>query len=157
MISQNDLKIISHFRNNARKKITEISREMKIPVTTLYDKIRAHEKKGILKKYITLLDFNKLGYYSRAVLAITVGVEKREQLRNYLMQHPRVNSLYRVDAGHDFVFEVIYEDPDKLQEFIDKTELLFTPFQIKTYNILQELRKEEFLSSIPTYEKQEAV
>ena len=105
MISHSDLEVISHLRNNARKKITEISRDMKIPVTTLYDKIRAHEKKGIMKKHITLLDFNKLGYYSRAVLAITVGVEKREQLKKYLMGHPRINSLYRVDAGHDFVFE----------------------------------------------------
>ncbi len=150
MILGNDLEVITHLRKNARKKITQISREMKIPVTTLYDKIRSHEKKGIIHKHITLLNFNKLGYYSRAFLAITVGVEKRERLREYLMKHPRVNSLYRVDAGHDFVFEVIYEDPDKLQQFIDKTELLFTPFLIKTYNILRELRKEEFLSTFPT-------
>jgi DNA-binding Lrp family transcriptional regulator len=149
MLTTSDLTVIIHLRKNARKKITEISREMKIPVTTLYDKIRAQEKKGIFKKHVAVLDFNKLGYYTRAVLAITVGVEKREQLKHYLMHHHNVNFLYRVDAGHDFVFEVIFEDPDKLQQFIDQTELMFAPYQMKTYNILQELKTEDFLSCVP--------
>jgi len=148
MLSYPDLKVISHLRNNSREKITKISRKEKIPVTTLYDKIRAQEKKGIIIKHITLLNFAKLGYHTRAVLAVTVGVEKREQLKTYLMSHPNVNSLYRVDAGNDFIFEVVFEDTSKLQEFIDKTELLFAPFMIKTYNILQELRKEEFLTTL---------
>lgn len=148
MISNKDLKILSHLRQNARKKITRISREEKIPVTTLYDKIRAQERKGILKKHISLLDFSKLGFYSRSFLALTVSIEKIQNLQNYLMSHPCVNSLYRVDSDHNFIAEVIFKDSAELQEFIDKTELMFNPHQIKTFNILNELKKEEFLSKV---------
>jgi len=50
MLSKKDAKIISHLRNNARTKITNISRELKIPVTTIYDRVRAHENKFIKKR-----------------------------------------------------------------------------------------------------------
>lgn len=147
MITESDLKIIGHLRKNARKKITHISKELDIPVTTIYDKLRAHEKKGIVKKHTTLLDFSKLGYQTSALIAMSVDRNKRERLQNYLITHPNVNSLYRVDFGHDFLAEVIFEDLGRLQEFVDSIDIQFSLDQIKTFNILQELKKEEFLSN----------
>ena len=147
MITEKDLKIIGHLRRNARKKVTEISRDMEMPVTTIYDKLKAHERKGIVKKHTTLLDFSKLGYQSSALIAMSVNRDKRERLQNYLITHPNVNSLYRVDFGHDFLAEVIFEDLGRLQEFIDGIDIQFSLDQIKTFHILQELKKEEFLGN----------
>ena len=44
MFSTKDAQILSFFRDNARKKITHIASETNIPVTTIYDKVRVHEK-----------------------------------------------------------------------------------------------------------------
>ena len=147
MITEKDLQIIGHLRKNARKKITHISKELEMPVTTIYDKLKAHEKKGIVKKHTTLLDFSKLGYQTSALIAMSVDRNKREKLQNYLITHPHVNSLYRVDFDHDFLAEVIFENLGRLQEFIDRIDVQFSLDQIKTFNILQELKKEEFLSN----------
>lgn len=146
MINEKDLKIIAQMRTNARRKVTEVSKEVNMPVTTIYDKIRSHEKKGIVKKHVTLVDFSKLGFNTKVMLAISAGREKREPLSRYLMQHPNVNSLYRVDFGPDFLAEVIFQDGSKLQEFIDYIDLNFKLDGIKTYHISQELKKEEFLT-----------
>lgn len=146
MVNEKDLKIIAHIRNDARKKVTEISRNMHIPVTTLYDRMRAQQKKGFVKKHTALLDFSKLGFSTKVMLAVSAGEEKREPLSKYLMQHPNVNSLYRVDLGPDFIAEVIFQDSSRLQEFMDYIYLNFKLDDIKAYHISQELKKEEFLT-----------
>ena len=146
MITEKDLKIIAHMRNNARRKVTEVSKEGKMPVTTIYDKIRNHEKKGIVKKHVTVVDFTKLGFNTKVLLALSVNREKREELKKFLMAHPNVNTLYRIDFGPDFMAEVIFQDVSRLQEFIDHLDVTFNLNEIKTYNISQELKKEEFLT-----------
>jgi DNA-binding Lrp family transcriptional regulator len=147
MITQKDLDIISHLRNNARRKITEVSRLLEIPVTTIYDKIKLQERKGILKKHTSLLDFSKLGFNTNVFLALSTPKAQRDALQTYLMNHPNVNSLYRVDMDHDILVEVVFENISKLHEFIDHIEDKFELNQIITFSILQELKKEGFLAN----------
>jgi DNA-binding Lrp family transcriptional regulator len=147
MLKDKDLLFINHLRGNARKKITELSRELDIPVTTLYDKLHIHKKRGIIQKHITLLDFAKLGYYARAVLSIDIDLRNQERLREYLLQNNHVNSMYRVDCEETFIAEVVFENPYTLQEFIEQTKLEFTTCKIKANNILQEIKKESFMAS----------
>jgi len=144
MFSKKDAEIISHLRNNARKKITNISKEMKIPVTTIYDKVRAHEKKYI-KKHVTLLDFQKLGMYARANLAIKVERSSRNALQKFLVEHPNVNSLSRVDFGSDFLADVVFKDNGELHGFIEDLESHYQT-QVQIFNVIEELKKEEFLT-----------
>ena len=86
------------------------------------------------------------GYFTKALVTINVARDKRDSLLHYLLDHPNVNSLYRVDFSHDFVVEVIFENRDKMQEFLDQTDVMFSLEQIKTFNVLQELKKESFMS-----------
>src|SRR3989338_597959 len=121
MISKKDAEIISHLRNNARKKITHISKELKIPVTTIYDKVRVHEKKFV-KKHVTLLDFSKLGLNAKASVAIKVERNSKEELQKFLMGHPNVNSLSKINFGSDFLAEVVFKDVGDVQNFVENIE-----------------------------------
>jgi DNA-binding Lrp family transcriptional regulator len=143
MLKNNDIRLITHLRNNSRKKITRIAREERIPATTIYDKLRAHEK-NFVKKHTTLLDFQKLGLNAKAHIAIRVDRPSREDLRKYLLEHPNINSLYQVNTGHDFLAECVFKDAMQQREFIEAVEAQNAELTI--YNEIQELRKEDFLS-----------
>ncbi len=145
MIREKDLEILSHLRENARKKVTEISKIVKMPVTTIYDRLKSHDKKGIVKKHVALLDFSKLGYHATALVALKVSNQKRNALQDFLSKHHNVNSLYRVNFEHDFLAEVIFEDISKLQEFIDMLGLKFNVENTKVFSIVDEIKKEGFL------------
>ena len=146
MITEKDLTIIAHLRKDARKKVTHISREMNLPVTTVYDKLKAHERKGIIKKHVCLLDYRKLGYHASAMVAFKIDPEKRAELMAYLADHKNVNSLYRVDFGHDALADVVFEDMSMLQDFVEETKAKFNMSYPTVFNILQEVKREEFLS-----------
>ena len=146
MVTEKDIIIIKHLRKNARKKITHISRQENIPVTTIYDRIRSHERKGIVRKHTSLLDFSKLGFNAVALIAFKVAYDKKEALLDFLNTHPNINSLYRVNLDHDFLAEVVFENMVSLQEFIESTSRRFTIGNAKVFNIISELKKEKFLA-----------
>ena len=151
MFSKKDAQIISHLRNNARKKITHISKELKIPVTTVYDKVRAHEKKFV-KKHVTLLDFSKLGLNAKASVAIKVERNSKEELQKFLMGHPNVNSLSKINFGSDFLAEVVFKNIADVENFVESLERNYSISQIQIFSIIEELKKEEFLTKPEHFE-----
>ena len=142
MISKKDIEILSYMRDNARKKVTEISRQLKIPVTTIYDKIRSHNKRGIIKRNVSLLDYSKLGYNANAIISLKGSKEKQEDLKEFLEKHHNVNSLYLVNFGSEFIVEVVFKEMIKLQEFVETTEEMFQVVNRATLNIVNEIKKE---------------
>ncbi|MBS3098033.1 Lrp/AsnC family transcriptional regulator [Candidatus Woesearchaeota archaeon] len=151
MFSKKDAQIISHLRNNARKKITHISKELKIPVTTVYDKVRSHEKRFV-KKHATLLDFPKLGLHAKANIAIKVERNSKEELQNFLMKHPNVNSLSKINFGSDFLAEVVFKSIADVENFVEGLERNYSISQIQIFSIIEELKKEEFLTKPEHFE-----
>ncbi|MBI2129097.1 Lrp/AsnC family transcriptional regulator [Candidatus Woesearchaeota archaeon] len=152
MFSKKDVEILSHLRNNARKRITSIARETNIPATTIYDKVRIHEKKGLVKKSIALLDFSKLGYLTNAHFAVRAKRDSRKNLQEFLMSQPNINSLYKVDYGFDFLFEAVFKDLADAESFAEKLEENFDVEEIKKFHVIEELKKEEFLSKPEHFE-----
>ena len=144
MFSKKDIEIISQLRNNARTKITKISRTINVPVTTIYDRVRAHEKK-IVKKHTTLLDFSQLGFLTSAQLIIKVDKKSRDALGRFLLEAPNINTLYKTNYGSDFLAECIFRNTAELQNFKEQIEEMFNTKDIQVFNIVEELKKEEFL------------
>lgn len=144
-MKKTDLLIISSLRQNAREKLTEMSRRTKIPVSTLFDRIKTHEQ-NVIKKHTALVDFGKLGYNTSANIILKVKKEDREGVREFLMKHNSVNSAFKINNGYDFSIEAVFTNIKEVEDFI---ELLEEKFSIKAklvFYVIDELKKEEFLS-----------
>lgn len=150
MITRKDLEVISHLRRNARKKITDISAEMGIPATTVYDKVNAHLRKGIVKGHVALLDFSKLGFMTNAVIVLKVKKNFRQKVHNHLSEHLNINSLFRINNGHDYLAEVIFQEPVGLRDFVEDLEENYGVYNSMVFNIIQEAGREKFFSTIPS-------
>ena len=138
------MEILKHLRNNARQKITQIAKKTGIPISTVHDRIRVHEKKTI-QKHTTLLDFTKLGYNTRINIAIKVNTNAKEPLQKFLEEHESINTLYKINYGFDFLGEFIFKDLNEAHNFVDLIEKNFNA-QTQLMNVIQEIKKEEFLT-----------
>ena len=145
MISANDLRVLSHLRKDARKKVTDISRDMKIPVTTIYDKIRSHKKKGIIKKHVSIIDFSKLGLYTTLFIALRTDRISKNDVEKILTNSPNINSLYKVNYGYDYLVEGVFKNLSEAHQFIEKIESLGAN-QIQVYNTIETIKKEHTLT-----------
>ncbi len=144
MKEKNDLVILSRLRENARETLTSMSRKTTIPVTTLHKKLKDFENK-VIKKYVALLDFTRLGFNTRAAIAIKVKREFRDQLKEFLLDNKSINSLYRINNGFDFLIEVVFKELKDVEFFVEQLENNFKLEKKEVYYIIEEIKKEEFL------------
>jgi DNA-binding Lrp family transcriptional regulator len=141
--------LISHLRTDARMTLTQLSRNTRIPVSTVFDRLRNYET-SLITKHTSLLDFNKFGFFARATVILKVSKRHFEGIREFLSTHPHVNSLYKINNGFDFLVEVIFTHVKELESFLEVLNSRFIIKQKVVYYLLDEIKKEAFLSNTLT-------
>ena len=107
MLRKKDLMLLASFRQDARMSLTDMSKKTRVPISTIFDKLKTYQKEFI-KKHTTLVDFSKLGYNTRAKIAIKVKKEQKEDIKEYLSKNESINSIYKINNGFDFLIEGIF-------------------------------------------------
>ncbi|MCX6707205.1 MAG: Lrp/AsnC family transcriptional regulator [Candidatus Woesearchaeota archaeon] len=144
-MDETDVRIISYLRENARINLTRLSRETNIPISTIFDRLKKFD--GVIKKHTVIVDFSRLGFDIKVNFILKVDKQNRDRLRDFLMKDIRVNSVYKINNGYDFLVEAIFSDMKEANEFTEKLE----PFKVKSeeYYILDEIKREAFMSDPP--------
>lgn len=145
MIEKRDMMILSELRKDGRRSLTRIARKTNIPVSTLFDKLK-HYKGTLVSKFTTLLNFSMLGFNTRATIVLKVDKRAREDLKRFLSNHSRVNSLYRINNGFDFMVEGLFYDVKELEYFLSELEN-YDILVSKVYYIIDDIKREAFLEN----------
>ncbi len=143
MTRTKDLVILAQLRQDGRMPLTEMSKKTRIPVSTIFDRLKAND---LIVRHTTLLDFSKLGYHTRAQIALKVDREDKDALKEHLLKNAAVNSLYRINNGYDYMIEVVVREVKDLEEFLDRLKQRFNVQDEKVYYIIEDLSREAFLS-----------
>jgi DNA-binding Lrp family transcriptional regulator len=146
-MDEKDKKFMAYLRKNSRETLTRISRFTGIPISTLYDRLKQHEKSMIIK-HTCLLDFEKLGYLCRANIALKVSVGDRDKIKSRLLSLNQVNNLYRINNGYDYMIEGVFKHLKEMEEFMETLE---TDYQIddkQIYYIINDEKRECFLADV---------
>lgn len=141
----NKFLLLSHFRKNSRTSLTKISRSTNIPVSTIFDRLKAYENK-LIKKHTILLDFAKLGYSARANALFQVDSCDKSDFKDYLLKSENVNSLYKINNGFDFFAELVFKNMKELEDFLDSLEEKYSLKQKVVFYVVEDLAREKFLT-----------
>jgi len=145
MMTKNDLMILACLRKNSRDTLTKMSKKTRIPISTIFDKVKTHEQ-GIIRKFTSLIDFTMLGFNTVATIALRVKKEERETIRDFLIKHQNVNTVYKVNNGFDFMVEVVFRHIKDLEAFIEGLDERFKIKAKQTFYIIDEVKREGFMS-----------
>jgi len=144
-MKEKDLLLLCSLRANARETLTKISRNTRIPVSTIFDRLKHHEQ-TIIKKHTAIIDFSQLGFTTKVTTTLKVHKSDKDSIREYLVKHPNINSVYKINNGYDYQFEAVFRNIRELEEFL---ELIDEKFKIKTkqvYYIIEDIKREAFLT-----------
>jgi len=150
VLKEKEMILLSHFRSNARISLTKLSKLTKIPVSTIFDKLKDYETRQLIKKSTAIIDFRKLGYEIRNQILISASKNNKEELQRFLIKNTKVNTIYRINNGYDFLVETIFKNMNEMDEFMKSLEA-FEPLQKKEFFIMEDLKREEFLSGKQEY------
>ena len=143
MFKKKDLILTAYLRQNSRTSLTILSRKTGVPVSTIFDRLKSN---NVIIKNTALLDFTKLGYSTRANILLKAKKGEKDKIKEFLVKSFNVNSLYKVNNGFHFMAECIFRDIKELEDFLDLIDERFSVRTKEVHYIIDELKKEAFLS-----------
>jgi len=136
--------ILNELRKNARVSLLEVAKKTNIPLSTVYDKVNNYER-DIIRKHTSIVDFSSIGYNARKLVVLKVCKESRQEVQNFLANHPNVNSLYRINSGYDYLIDIIAGNSGKIKDILDELSSQKGVLDMSGYDIVDELKREAFV------------
>ncbi len=115
-----DWKILYALQENARQTYSETGRLLNVAHSTIYERIKKMEEHGIIKKYTTVVDLEKIGMkYLTAVMTIITDPKESENVAEKLSEFNEVLEVYTSLSEELLIIaKVVAEDQGKLHSFI---------------------------------------
>ncbi len=129
-----DIKILVELQEDARKSLREIAEKLGVVEGTVYNRINKLKKMGIIKKFIPVIDYSKLGFDLIAVIGVTAEGGHLVEVEEMLANEPNVTAVYDVTGQFDVITVAKFKDRESLNEFVKKVAGL--EHVQKTYTML---------------------
>lgn len=147
-LSQTDLKLLSELQADCKQSLKEISKKLKIPLSTAYDRIKRFEKEGIIKNYSALIDSKKVGRETTTFILVSIKYQfpgdktvSQREIAQKISRIPLVQEVHIIAGEWDLLLKVNGSNLgeigsfviDKLREIkgVDKTLTLQTFYSYK--------------------------
>ncbi|PIZ50601.1 hypothetical protein COY27_06685 [Candidatus Woesearchaeota archaeon CG_4_10_14_0_2_um_filter_33_13] len=139
------LQFLSYLRKDSRLKLTEISKQTGVLISTLFDMLKELQN-NIITKSTVIVDFQKLGYHTKAQIFLRVRSKDKSPLVNYLSEQNCVNSIYKTNNGWDLILETVHRNLRDLDKFVDGIPEKYDVENHQIHYLIEDLKKEQFLA-----------
>ncbi len=145
-----DKKILEILRDNARLTYTAIGEKLGVAHSTVYERIRRLEENGVIKRYTTVIDVEKLGF-KPTVAMVTIYTDPKESeniARKLAKKRNVLEVLISLSEELLVIARVIAEDQEKLHSFIaNYVAPLPGVLRIRTSIITRKIKELDYVSS----------
>ena len=138
-IDKTDVEILRVLEKNARLSLRKIAKRVGVSVATVMHRINRLEKEGVIRKYIALLDYDKLGYELEAVISVDVAKGKLFEVEKKIATDPSVHAVYDITGHFDVVVVARFKTRKSLDTFVKK---------IQTYDFVEKTETAIVLNTI---------
>jgi len=132
-------------RKDGRQPLTEISKKIGMPVSTIFDRLKAN-RYSLINRFTCLIDFRKIGFNCRVQVVFRIKKDDKMQMQEYLLKHANVNSVYKINNGYDFLVEGIFKEIKEVDEFLERIDEKFKVLEKRVYYIIEDVARESFMT-----------
>ena len=124
-LGKKELSIISYLRRDGRMTLKSLGRATRTPISTVFERLKHFRKTGLIRPTV-LLNFDRLGFTARLLVALKVDREIRNEVEDYLAENMNVNTVYRVNNGFSILIDCVFlslQDAEVFLENLDQFKL----------------------------------
>ncbi len=140
-IDMKDKRILYGLDLNSREFFSKIAKNARISEQSLNYRIQNFENKGIIKKYLTIMDFSRYGYSNHKICFRLKNLtpEKKEEIIKYWKKHKSVFWIGISDGRFDLSVAIIVKTMFELSNYLDGFNDIYGEFvqERKIVNVLQ--------------------
>jgi len=142
-----DKKILSLLQKDSKQTTKQLSLQLNLSVTAVYERIKKLEKEGFIKKYVAVIDKDKINKSFLIFCHIKLLQHSKEYLSNFekeILKLDEVSECFHVSGDYDYILKIYVEDMQAYREFmvtklttikhIGSTHSTFTINEVKNSN-----------------------
>ena len=142
-----DRHTLKALQKDGRKKNYELAKETGLAPSTMLDRVKKLEDKGIIKGYRAVMDPEKLGLKAQGFACISLDrhrVKDIEILENEIKKIPNVRACYHITGRFDYLLHVVALELGDLGDLI-KEKLATIPGmgKIETFIVYAEVKPDQ--------------
>ena len=120
-LDETDLQILRTLQRNAKLTTKELADAVHLTPTPVFERQKRLERKGYIKKYVAVLDADKLDMSLQVYCKVKLKQINHQIANNFtrrIMLIPEVTECYNTSGAYDYLLKVYARDMKQYQEFI---------------------------------------
>jgi Lrp/AsnC family transcriptional regulator len=140
-----DKQLLEMLQRDSNTNVKEMASQVNLSKTPIYERMKRYEREGLIKKYVAVLDTNKLE--SAMVIFCSVSLENQKLEAIHIFEKaiekiPEVIECYLMGGANDFLLKVVVKDLQSYHQFsTGKLAALPNVSQIKSTFVLDEVKR----------------
>lgn len=120
-LDKTDLQILSILQSNARLTTKELASQVNLSSTPVFERLKRLENGGYIKKYIAVLDAEKLNQGFIVFCSVKLSKLNRDiaaEFTKIVQDIPEVTECYNISGSYDYLLKIHAPNMKYYQEFI---------------------------------------
>lgn len=120
-LDQTDLQILKTLQRNSKLTTKELADAVHLTPTPVFERQKRLERQGYIKKYVAVLDPEKLGQGLLVFCKVKlkqINHEIADSFTRRIMRIPEVIECYNTSGAYDYLLKVRARDMKQYQEFV---------------------------------------
>jgi Lrp/AsnC family transcriptional regulator for asnA, asnC and gidA len=113
-----DRAILHILQEDGRASYSEMARRLKVPESTVRLRVKRLVDRGVIRKFVALINPFKAGYSIVAFIAVDVEPGRIKEAVEKLKELPEVDVLGIATGAHDILMQVTVRDLQELENFL---------------------------------------
>ena len=143
MSDETSNKVLSEYLSDSRQSYREVAKKVGVSSGTVASRVRELEKRGIVRRYTLLLDYEKLGYELTTITEIVVSGGKMLDVGEEIAKMGQTCGVYNITGDSDIMVVGKFKTRKELSDFTKKILTIPNVERTKTHLVLNTL-KEDF-------------
>ena len=116
-----DITLLKLLQNNSRLTTKELSQEVGLSISPVYERVKRLENEGYIERYVALLNPSKLNLGLIAFVNVNLTQPSKEAVDEFtaaIGDRPEIVQCFNLTGRHDFIMQVFLSDMDHYRTFL---------------------------------------
>ena len=116
-----DKKLINLLQNDSKQTTKQLSLQLNLSVTAIYERIKKLEKEKIIKKYVAIINKNKIEKSFLVFCHIKLIQHSKEYVTTFereVLKLEEVSECFHVSGDYDYILKIYVKDMDEYRDFM---------------------------------------
>jgi len=150
ILDQTDLQILRTLQRNAKLTTKELADAVHLTPTPVFERQKRLEKRGYIRKYVAVLDAEKLGLGLLVFCRVKLKQMNREiadAFTRRIQRIPEVTECYNTSGGYDYLLKIRARDMKQYQEFVlNKLGTIESLSSLESIFVMDEVKNDTSIS-----------